>query len=248
MADRNLIPISAHPKIGKITEAEYFRLYERSLADPDGFWGEQGRRLDWIKPYSKVGNASFTGDVSIRWYEDGTLNASYNCVDRHLATRGDHTAILWEGDDPGEDRRVTYRELHESGCAIEGSIVLNRGMAVKQLAYQGARYAAANPGREFAALVRYRPGRPGHEFLREYPGDVEIVRASPDGHSLLLGVNRDGWTELHLYEPSTGTDRPLPTSPHGVVANVSWAPDGSVIGMAFGVRAKMWKFTPEGKR
>ena len=81
MSDRNLIPISAHPRIGKINEAEYFRLYERSLADPDGFWGEQGRRLDWIKPYSKVGNASFTGDVSIRWYEDGTLNASYGLDD-----------------------------------------------------------------------------------------------------------------------------------------------------------------------
>jgi dipeptidyl aminopeptidase/acylaminoacyl peptidase len=88
-------------------------------------------------------------------------------------------------------------------------------------------YAAANPGREFAALVRYRPGRSGHEFLREYPGDVELVRTSPGGRSVLLAVNRDGWSELHLYEPSTGTDRPLPTSPHGVVSHVSWAPDGT---------------------
>src|SRR5438876_9295828 len=122
MSDRNLIPISAHPKIGKIDEAEYFRLYERSLADPDGFWGEQGKRIDWIKPYRKICNASFTGDVSIRWYEDGTLNASYNCIDRHLAKRADQTAILWEGDDPSEDRRVTYRELHESVCRLANAL------------------------------------------------------------------------------------------------------------------------------
>ena len=122
MSERTLIPISAQPRIGKIDEAEYFRLYEQSLADPDGFWGEQGKRLDWIKPYTKVCNASFTGDVSIRWYEDGTLNASANCIDRHLAKRGDQTAILWEGDDPAEDRRVTYRELHESVCRLANAL------------------------------------------------------------------------------------------------------------------------------
>jgi len=122
MSERTLIPISAHPKIGKIDEAEYFRLYEQSLADPDGFWGEQGKRITWIKPYRKVCNASFAGDVSIRWYEDGTLNASYNCIDRHLAKRADQTAILWEGDDPSEDRRVTYRELHESVCRLANAL------------------------------------------------------------------------------------------------------------------------------
>ena len=85
MSGRTVIPISAHPPIGKITEARYFRLYEESLADPDGFWGREGKRIDWIKPYTKVKNASFEGDVSIKWFEDGTLNASYNCIDRHLA-------------------------------------------------------------------------------------------------------------------------------------------------------------------
>jgi acetyl-CoA synthetase len=122
MPDRSMIAISAHPNIGKISEAEYFRLYERSLADPDRFWGEAGKRIDWIKPYSKVCNASYSGDVSIRWYEDGTLNASYNCLDRHLAKRGDQTAILWEGDDPGEDKRVTYRELHEAVCRLANAL------------------------------------------------------------------------------------------------------------------------------
>jgi acetyl-CoA synthetase len=122
MSNRSVIPISAHPDIGKISEAEYFRLYADSLADPDRFWGEHGRRLSWIKPYAKVANASFAGDVAIRWYEDGTLNASYNCIDRHLATRADQTAILWEGDDPAEDRRVSYRELHDSVCRLANAL------------------------------------------------------------------------------------------------------------------------------
>ena len=82
------------------------------------FWAEHGKRIDWIKPFTKVSNAAFEGDVHIAWYEDGTLNASYNCIDRHLPKRAEQTAILWEGDDPGEDRRVTYRELHEAVCRL----------------------------------------------------------------------------------------------------------------------------------
>jgi acetyl-CoA synthetase len=110
---RTLIANTNFPQAGKISEADYQRRYDESLADPGWFWGEHGKRVDWIKPYTQVMNASFAGDVSIKWYEDGVLNACANCVDRHLATRGDQTAILWEGDDPGEDRKVTYKELHE---------------------------------------------------------------------------------------------------------------------------------------
>ena len=127
MSGRNVIPISAHPQVGKISEADYFRLYERSLADPDRFWAEHGKRLDWIKPFTKVRNAAFDGDVHIAWYEDGTLNASYNCIDRHLPKRAEQTAILWEGDDPGEDRRVTYRELHEAVCRL-ADVLKGRGV------------------------------------------------------------------------------------------------------------------------
>ncbi len=96
-------------------KAKYDEMYAASIADPDAFWGEQGKRLDWIKPYTKVRNVSYAHpDVSIKWFEDGTLNVSANCIDRHLATRGDQTAIIWEPDDPeAPSKHITYNELHE---------------------------------------------------------------------------------------------------------------------------------------
>jgi acetyl-CoA synthetase len=127
MSGRTVIPISAHPQVGKISEAEYFRLYQQSVADPDRFWAGHGKRVDWIRPFTKVRNAVFEGDVHIAWFEDGTLNASYNCIDRHLPKRAEQTAILWEGDDPGEDRRVTYRELHEAVCRL-ANVLKARGV------------------------------------------------------------------------------------------------------------------------
>ena len=88
----------------------YASMYRRSVDDPAGFWGEHGKGIDWIKPYTKVKDTSFgPGDVWIKWYEDGTLNVSANCIDRHLASRGDQIAIIWEGDDPTQDERITYR-------------------------------------------------------------------------------------------------------------------------------------------
>jgi acetyl-CoA synthetase len=100
-----------------LDDAKYQAMYKRSVEDPDGFWGEIGQRLDWIKPYTKVKNTSFKpGNVSIKWFEDGTLNASVNCIDRHLKTHGDRVAIIWEGDDPSKDELITYRQLHERVC------------------------------------------------------------------------------------------------------------------------------------
>src|SRR3979409_7841 len=96
-----------------VDEAKYKKMYEASIRDPNSFWGEQGKRIDWIKPYTKVKNTSFAPDnVSIKWYEDGPLNVAYNCVDRHLAKRADQVAIIWEGDDPKQDKTITYRQLH----------------------------------------------------------------------------------------------------------------------------------------
>jgi acetyl-CoA synthetase len=105
---------AAHARFDK---AGYQRDYAESIADPEGYWDRIGRRLDWIKPYTKIKDVSFdASDLHIRWYEDGELNVSANCLDRHLAARGDKTAIIWEGDDPAESRRVSYRELHAEVC------------------------------------------------------------------------------------------------------------------------------------
>ncbi len=102
---------------------KYKEMYERSVSDPEGFWGDEGKRLDWIKPYTKVKNTSFEyPDVSIKWYEDGTLNVCENCVDRHLEERGDQTAIIWEGDEPTDDKHITYKELHEQVCRLSNAM------------------------------------------------------------------------------------------------------------------------------
>ncbi len=119
MSNETVIPVA--PDVAKaawVDEAKYREMYRASVEDPEAFWGEHGKRITWIKPYSRVKNTSFEGDVSIKWYEDGTLNACANCVDRHLETRGDQTAIIWEGDDPKVDARITYRQLHEKVCKL----------------------------------------------------------------------------------------------------------------------------------
>ncbi|MEQ8866410.1 MAG: acetyl-coenzyme A synthetase N-terminal domain-containing protein, partial [Thalassobaculum sp.] len=113
-----------------VDAAGYKAMYERSVADPEGFWAEHGKRLDWIKPYTKVKDTSFDEkDLHIRWFEDGTLNASANCLDRHLAKRGDQTAILWEGDDPSESKAITYRQLHAEVCKFANAL---KDLGVKQ--------------------------------------------------------------------------------------------------------------------
>ena len=101
-----------------VDKDEYEKLYQKSVEKPDKFWGKQGKRLDWIKPYTRVKNTSFEHpDISIKWFEDGTLNVAANCTDRHLKKLGKQTAIIWEPDDPNEPaKHITYRELHENVC------------------------------------------------------------------------------------------------------------------------------------
>ena len=97
-----------------VDNERYQEMYRQSVGDPIRFWSEHGKRIDWIKPYTKIKDVSYAyDDVHIRWYYDGKLNAAANCIDRHLETRGDQTAIIWEGDDPNEDLIITYKELHE---------------------------------------------------------------------------------------------------------------------------------------
>ncbi len=100
-----------------INEAQYEEMYARSITDPQGFWGEHGKRIDWFKPYTRVKDTSYdTHHVAINWYEDGVTNVAYNCIDRHLAKRANQTAIIWEGDDPNRSKHITYAELFDRVC------------------------------------------------------------------------------------------------------------------------------------
>jgi acetyl-CoA synthetase len=94
-----------------ISEQDYRDMYAQSIKDPDKFWGAMAKRLTWIKEPSKIKNTSFNAPVSIKWYEDGILNACFNCVDRHLPEKKDTVALIWEGDEPGDDRKITYGEM-----------------------------------------------------------------------------------------------------------------------------------------
>ena len=119
-----IYPVSAETKARALIDAEgYAELYAHSVNDNEAFWSEQAGRIDWIKPFTKVKDVSFEkDDLHIKWYEDGTLNVCYNCVDRHLESKGDDTAIIWEGDDPNRDLTITYRQLHERVCKFANSL------------------------------------------------------------------------------------------------------------------------------
>ena len=118
MSEAHVYPVKEN--ILSLTHADnatYETMYQQSVSDPEGFWAEHGKIVDWIKPFTQVKSTSFdTGHVDIRWFEDGTLNVSANCIDRHLAERGDEVAIIWEGDDPADDAEITFNELHKSVC------------------------------------------------------------------------------------------------------------------------------------
>ena len=127
MSEHDLFPVPADwAQNALVDEAKYNEMYAQSIDDPEAFWGEQGKRIDWIKPYTQVKDVSYAReDLHIRWYQDGTLNASVNCLDRHLATRGDQTAIIWEGDDPNDSKSLTYRELYEEVCRFSNVLKAN---------------------------------------------------------------------------------------------------------------------------
>ena len=124
--------IAVKPEIAAkalVDAARYKAMYDQAAADPDGFWRAEANRIAWMKAPTKIKNVDFTGSVSIKWFEDGVLNASVSCLDRHLATRGDQVAIIWEGDDPNADSKVTYRELHARVCRMANAL---RKLGVKK--------------------------------------------------------------------------------------------------------------------
>ena len=124
MSDVQKHPVNEYyAEHGLVNESEYMAMYRRSVRAPEEFWAEQAGIVDWIKPFSTVKDVSFArDDLHIRWFEDGVLNVCYNCVDRHLEKRGDETAIIWEGDDPGRDLRLSYRDLHRRVCRFANGL------------------------------------------------------------------------------------------------------------------------------
>jgi acetyl-CoA synthetase len=126
MSDK-LYPVSKEwARRAHVDDASYQAMYAASVNDPEAFWREHGQRIDWFKPYTKVKNTSYKpGKVKIAWFEDGITNVAYNCIDRHLAKRADQVAIIWEGDDPGVSKKITYRELHGEVCRFANVLKLH---------------------------------------------------------------------------------------------------------------------------
>ena len=124
MSEDKIYPVPADIAARAWTDGEAYRtLYQSSVNDPVAFWSEQAKRLDWIKPFTEIKDVSFDeADLHIRWFGDGELNVAANCLDRHLETRGDQTAIVWEGDDPTEDERISYRDLYERVCRLGNAL------------------------------------------------------------------------------------------------------------------------------
>ena len=123
MSDELFQPRAEVAASAHIDAAKYAEMYKRSIDDPEGFWAEHGKRVDWIKPFTKVKNVSYDKhNLSIKWFEDGTLNVSANCIDRHLKDKASQVAIVWEGDDPKDDKKITYQELHDETCRLANAM------------------------------------------------------------------------------------------------------------------------------
>ncbi len=163
--------------------ATYQEMYAASVADPDAFWGEQGKRLDWIKPYTKVKNTTFDHDsVSIKWFEDGVLNVCANCVDRHLETRADQVAIIWEGDEPTQDQHITYAQLHERVSKFANVL---KGMGVKK----GDRvvlYMPMIPEAAYAMLASARIGAIHSVVFAGFSPDALANRINDSGAKVVI--------------------------------------------------------------
>ncbi|MEM1361333.1 MAG: acetate--CoA ligase [Pseudomonadota bacterium] len=182
----------------KVDEARYRDLYQQSVDDPEAFWGAEGRRLDWMTPYTKVKDTDFTfGSVSINWYTDGTLNACYNCVDRHLETRGDQTAIIWEPDDPNEPaKHISFKELHSEVCKM-ANVIENLGVR------KGDRvvlYMPMIPEAAYAMLACARIGAVHSIVFAGFSPDALSARINGAGAKLLITAD---------YAPRGGRATPL---------------------------------------
>ena len=180
-----------------VDEVRYNEMYAASINDPDAFWAEHGKRVDWMKPFTKVKNVSYAHpDVSIKWFEDGTLNVAANCIDRHLATRGDQTAIIWESDNPDVDKHITYNELHEHVSKL-GNVMKGLGVA------KGDRvilYMPMIPEAAYAMLACARIGAVHSIVFGGFSPDALASRIEDCGAKLVVTADQ---------APRGGKDTPL---------------------------------------
>ncbi|MEM8569761.1 MAG: acetate--CoA ligase [Pseudomonadota bacterium] len=167
--------------------ARYEAMYQASVSDPDKFWEEHGKRIDWIKPYTKVKNTSYDyHNVSIKWFEDGELNVSANCIDRHLETRGDQTAIIWESDDPNVSQHISFRQLHEEVCKFANVL---HALGVKK----GDRvvlYLPMIPEAAYAMLACSRIGAVHSIVFAGFSPDALKARVEGSGATLVITADQ----------------------------------------------------------
>ncbi|MBV8577502.1 MAG: AMP-binding protein, partial [Acetobacteraceae bacterium] len=215
-----LFPVNPEVARHALVNAEQYRaMYERSQRDPDGFWAEQAKRLEWIKFPTRIKNTSFTGNVDIKWYEDGTLNASASCLDKHLSTRGDQVAIIWEGDDPNDSKSVTYRELHDQVCRLANVL---KSMGVKK----GDRVAIYLPMVIEAAVAMLACARIGaiHSIVFGGFSPDSLANRVQDCRAEVLITADEGRRGGRKVALKTNADEALKECPavkHVIVANVT---------------------------
>ena len=186
MSEKRFPPSSAFAANAHINATKYAEMYATSIADPDAFWHEHGKRIDWIKPFSITKNVSYAHpNVSIKWFEDGVLNVSANCIDRHLETRGEQTAIIWEGDNPEDSKHVTYREMHTQVCKM-ANVYKNLGVS------KGDRIVLYMPMIPEAAYAMLACARIGAVHSIVFAGfSPEALAARVDGCKASLVVTAD---------------------------------------------------------
>jgi acetyl-CoA synthetase len=187
MTDQMHMPSTETIAKAHADETKYEAMYAASVADPEAFWGEHGKRVDWMKPYSKVKNTSYDyHSVSIKWFEDGELNVSANCIDRHLKTRGDQTAIIWESDDPEVSESISYRQLHERVCRFANVL---HGLGVRK----GDRvvlYLPMIPEAAYAMLACCRIGAVHSIVFAGFSSDALRARIEGSGAKLVITADQ----------------------------------------------------------
>jgi acetyl-CoA synthetase len=197
----------------------------RSSLVPEKFWAKHGKRIDWFKPFTKVKNTSFSGKVSIKWFEDGITNVCYNCVDRHLKKRGDQTAIIWEGDNPYDDKKITYNELYEQVCRL-ANVMKSNGVK------KGDRVTIYMPMIPEAAYTRCWPARASARSTRSCSAASRRMRspaASPTatplsssppmkalrgGRKVPLKANTDKAIEISMRNDGAKVEKVLVVQAH----------------------------------